>query len=204
MKLFYQTHSPYARKVLVLAHELGIASSLEVIHHETSPTSPNETIYKANPLGKVPVLILPDATALFDSIVICEYLDDLSDGPKLIPANGPERYKALRLQALAQGMCDVGIKLRWEVERRPEALRYPAYADGQAFKLKEAYRFIEEHVDLNGPITLGHIALATALDWIALRQLSDFSAQARLTEWYQTFCERASMRATEYSGQTHD
>lgn len=175
MKLFYQTHSPYARKVLVLAHELGIASSLEVIHHETSPTSPNETIYKANPLGKVPVLILPDATALFDSIVICEYLDDLSDGPKLIPANGPERYKALRLQALAQGMCDVGIKLRWEVERRPEALRYPAYADGQAFKLKEAYRFIEEHVDLNGPITLGHIALATALDWIAFRQLSDFS-----------------------------
>lgn len=204
MKLFYQTHSPYARKVLVLAHELGIASRLEVIHHETSPTSPNETIYKANPLGKVPVLILPDATALFDSIVICEYLDDLSDGPKLIPANGPERYKALRLQALAQGMCDVGIKLRWEVERRPEALRYPAYADGQAFKLKEAYRFIEEHVDLNGPITLGHIALATALDWIAFRQLSDFSAQARLTEWYQTFCERASMRATEYSGQTHD
>ncbi|MEO4017754.1 MULTISPECIES: glutathione S-transferase family protein [Pseudomonas] len=204
MKLFYQTHSPYARKVLVLAHELGIASNLEVIHHETSPTSPNEVIYKANPLGKVPVLMLPDDTALFDSIVICEYLDDLSDGPKLIPASGPERYKALRLQALAQGMCDVGIKLRWEVERRPEALRYPAYADGQAFKLKEAYRFIEEHVDLNGPITIGHIALATALDWIAFRQLSDFCAQARLTEWYQTFCERASMRATEYSGQTHD
>ena len=109
MKLYYQTHSPYARKVLVLAHELGIASSLEVIHHETSPTSPNATIYQANPLGKVPVLILPDDSALFDSIVICEYLDDLSDGRKFIPASGPERYQALRLQALAQGMCDVGI-----------------------------------------------------------------------------------------------
>jgi len=204
MKLYYQTHSPYARKVLVLAHELGIASSLEVIHHETSPTSPNATIYQANPLGKVPVLMLPDDSALFDSIVICEYLDDLSNGRKFIPASGPERYKALRLQALAQGMCDVGIKLRWEVKRRPEALRYPAYAEGQAYKLKEAYRFIEEHVDLNGPITVGHIALATALDWIAFRQLSDFSAQARLSEWYQTFCQRASMRATEYSGQTHD
>ena len=186
MKLYYQTHSPYARKVLVLAHELGMASSLEVIHHETSPTSPNATIYQANPLGKVPVLMLPDDSALVDSIVDCRV------------------NKALRLQALAQGMCDVGIKLRWEVERRPEALRYPAYADGQAYKLKEAYRFIEEHVDLNGPITVGHIALATALDWIAFRQLSDFSAQARLSEWYQTFCQRASMRATEYSGQTHD
>jgi glutathione S-transferase len=204
MKLFYQTHSPYARKVLVLAHELGIESRLEVIHHETSPTSPNETIYKANPLGKVPVLILPDGTALFDSIVICEYLDDLNDGPKLIPQKGPERYEALRLQALAQGICDVGIKLRWEVERRPEALRYPAYAEGQAYKLEEAYRFIEKNIDLNGPLTLGHIALATALDWIAFRNLSDFSSQQRLTEWQQTFCERASMQATTYSGQTHD
>ncbi|WP_426232967.1 glutathione S-transferase [Pseudomonas sp. TWP3-2] len=204
MKLYYQTHSPYARKVLVLAHELGIASSLEVIHHETSPTSPNATIYKANPLGKVPVLILDDGSALFDSIVICEYLDNLNDAPKFIPPKGPERYAALQLQALAQGMCDVGIKLRWEVERRPQALRYPAYADGQAYKLKEAYRFIEQHVDLNGPITLGHIALATALDWIAFRKLSDFSAQPRLSEWHQTFCERASMRATEYCGQTHD
>ncbi|MFW9079116.1 glutathione S-transferase [Pseudomonas sp. P2757] len=204
MKLYYQTHSPYARKVLVLAHELGIASSLEVIHHETSPTSPNATIYKANPLGKVPVLILDDGSALFDSIVICEYLDNLNDAPKFIPPKGPARYAALQLQALAQGMCDVGIKLRWEVERRPQALRYPAYADGQAYKLKEAYRFIEQHVDLNGPITLGHIALATALDWIAFRKLSDFSAQPRLSEWHQTFCERASMRATEYCGQTHD
>lgn len=204
MKLFYQTHSPYARKVLVLAHELGIASSLEVIHHETSPTSPNATIYKANPLGKVPVLILDDGSALFDSIVICEYLDNLNDRPTFIPPKGAERHAALQLQALAQGMCDVGIKLRWEVERRPEALRYPAYAEGQAYKLKEAYRFIEQHVDLNGPITLGHIALATALDWIAFRQLSDFSAQTRLSEWHQTFCERASMRATEYCGQTHD
>lgn len=204
MKLYYQTHSPYARKVLVLAHELGIASSLEVIHHETSPTSPNATIYKANPLGKVPVLILEDGSALFDSIVICEYLDNLNDRPTFIPPKGAERYAALQLQALAQGMCDVGIKLRWEVERRPEALRYPAYAEGQAYKLNEAYRFIEQSVDLNGPVTLGHIALATALDWIAFRQLSDFSAQPRLSEWHQTFCERASMRATEYCGQTHD
>lgn len=204
MKLLYQTHSPYARKVLVLAHELGISASLDVIHHETSPTSPNKTIYQANPLGKVPVLILPDGTALFDSIVICEYLADLNEEPRLIPPKGPERYKALRLQALAQGICDVGIKLRWEMERRPEALRYPAYAEGQAYKLEETYRFIEKNIELSGPMTLGHIALATALDWIAFRNLSDFSHQQRLTEWQQAFCERASMQATTYSGQTHD
>ncbi|WP_440091744.1 glutathione S-transferase family protein [Pseudomonas syringae] len=204
MKLLYQTHSPYARKVLVLAHELGLSSSLEVIHHETSPTSANEAIYSVNPLGKVPVLVMPDGVALFDSIVICDYLDTLHDGPRFIPLDGTERYEALRLQALAQGMCDVGIKLRWEVERRPQALRYPAYAEGQAYKLEQAFDFVEQRIDLNGQTTIGHIALATALDWIAFRELSDFSSRKRLAEWYGTFCERASMRATEYSGQTHD
>jgi len=204
MKLFYQTHSPYARKVLVLAHELEIASRLDVIHHETSPTNPNATIYNVNPLGKVPVLVLSNGEALFDSIVICDYLDNLHGGLRLIPLEGAERYQALRLQALAQGLCDVGIKLRWEVERRPEALRYPAYAEGQAYKLDQTYCFIENHIALNGRTTIGHIALATALDWIAFRKLSDFSSQQRLAEWYQTFCERPSMRATEYSGKTHD
>lgn len=204
MKLFYQTHSPYARKVLVLAHELGLASQLEVIHHETSPTTRNPAIYQANPLGKVPVLMLPDGMALFDSMVICDYLDTLQDGRAFIPAEGPERYQALRLQALAQGICDVGIKLRWEVERRPQALRYPAYAEGQAYKLEETWRFLEQQIDLDGPVTLGHVALATALDWIAFRGLSDFSSQPHLTRWYQRFCERPSMQATRYSGQTHD
>ena len=204
MKLFYQTHSPYARKVLVAAHELGLVTQLEVIHHETSPTTRNEIIYQANPLGKVPVLLLPDGIALFDSIVICEYLDDLHAGHRLIPLQGAPRFEALRLQALAQGMCDVGIKLRWEVERRPEALRYPAYAEGQAYKLTEAYRFLENNIDLSGTITIGHVALATALDWIAFRRLSDFSTYPRLMQWFQEFGERPSMRATEYCGQTHD
>ncbi len=203
MKLFYQTHSPYARKVLVLAHELGLASRLEVIHHETSPTTRNPVIYQANPLGKVPVLMLPDGMALFDSIVICEYLDTLCEGPGLIPPQGPERFRALRLQALAQGLCDVGIKLRWEVARRPPALRYPAYAEGQAYKVEQALRFLDDQ-DLQGAITLGHIALATALDWLVFRQLADVSAHPRLIAWYRAFCERPSMRATEYSGQTHD
>lgn len=204
MKLYYQTHSPYARKVLVMAHELGLAERLEVIHHETSPTTRNETIYQANPLGKVPVLILPKGEALFDSVVICDYLDTSHQGPKLIPLQGPERYQALRLQALAQGLCDVGIKLRWEVERRPVHLRYPAYGDGQKYKLEESYRYLEQQVELDGPLNVGHIALGTALDWIVFRELSDFSQHPRLSAWYQRFCNRPSMRATEYSGQTHD
>jgi len=203
MKLLYQTHSPYARKVLVMAHELGLASWLDVVHHETSPTTRNEVIYQANPLGKVPILLLPDGEALHDSSVICDYLDGLSEGPRLIPAAGRERYAALRLQALAQGLCDVGIKLRWELERRPEHLRYPTYAEGQAYKLAQSWRYLDE-LALDGPLHLGHIALATALDWITFRDLADFSGYRRLNDWYLDFCTRPSMQVTRYSGQTHD
>jgi len=101
MQLLSQTHTPYARKVLVAAHELGIAERMAVVSHETSPTRRNETVYAANPLGKVPVLICDDGLKLFDSIVICDYLDTLHGG-RLVPAGGSERHMALRLQALAQ------------------------------------------------------------------------------------------------------
>ena len=77
MKLLYQTHSPYARKALVFAHEAGLAERIEVIHHETSPTQRNEQVYAENPLGRVPVLIRPGLPPIFDSVVICEYLDKL-------------------------------------------------------------------------------------------------------------------------------
>ena len=131
MKLLYQTHSPYARKVLVAAHEVGLADKLEVVHQETSPTRRNEDVISLNPLGKVPVLICDDGLVLFDSTVICEYLDGMHEGQKLIPASGKTRWLALRLQALAQGIADSGIAVRWEAERRPDALRWPTMRDAQ-------------------------------------------------------------------------
>lgn len=204
LQLFYQTHSPYARKVLVFAHEVGLVPRLDVVHHETSPTRQNEQVFRVNPLGKVPVLVCEDGTALFDSPVICEYLDELHDRPKLVPAQGPARWEALRLQALAQGICDAGILLRWEQERRPQAFRYAPFADGQAEKLVESYEFIERAISLEGPVTVGHIALATALDWIVFRQLPVFGSYPRLMEWYGEFILRPSMQATSYSGKTQD
>ena len=143
MKLLYQTHSPYARKVLVAAHEMGLHRSLEVVHHETSPTRRNEDVFELNPLGKVPVLICDDGTALFDSNVICEYLDGLHHGPRLIPSHPQLRYRALRMQALAQGIADAGITARWESERRPAELRWPVMHDGQVQKIAAACDFLE-------------------------------------------------------------
>ena len=205
MKLLYQTHSPYARKVLVMAHEAGLAGRIEVIHHETSPTRRNEAVYAANPLGKVPVLICEDGLALFDSVAICDHLDGLHDGPRLIPPAGRARALTLRLQALAQGLADAGIALRWETERRPEALRHPPLAEGQAAKLVAAYDFVEREVDLGGPVELGRIALATALSWLEFRGLPAFRpGRPRLTAWFDAFSRRPSMLATPLSGETHD
>lgn len=205
MKLLYQTHSPYARKVLVLAHETGLAGQIEVIHHETSPTRRNDEVFAANPLGKVPVLTLDDGTTLFDSSVICEYIDGLHGGPRMIPAQAGARMLALRLQALAQGIADAGILVRWETERRPEALRWPALAQGYAEKLVASYDFIEQEVDLDCPVDVGQIALATALSWIEFRALTPFmEGRPKLKRWYAAFAQRTSMQVTDYSGATHD
>ena len=197
MKLFYQTHSPYARQVLVLALETGLADRLEVTHHETSPTLRNEAVFAVNPLGKVPALMLDDGFALFDSAAICDYLDGLHGGTRLIPPSGRERLLALRLQAVAHGITDAGSWVRQETQRRPEPYRYAPMREGQTQKLVAAYDFLEREPALDGPLDIGQIALACALSWIEFRHLPGFrEGRARLAGWYDRFCERPSMLAT--------
>ncbi|MGX8012631.1 glutathione S-transferase family protein [Mesorhizobium sp. ORM8.1] len=204
MILYYQTHSPFARKALVFALEVGIADRLEVIHHETSPTLRNARVYAENPLGKVPVLLRPGAAPIFDSDVICAYFDTLHDGRRLLPQDGEARWQALRLQSVAQGLAQTGIALRWETERRPEELRYVALADGYREKIEASYDWIESTLDDEAPLHVGHIALATTLSWMAFRHLPSFRSRARLTRWFEAFEKRASMLATPPSGDTHD
>lgn len=203
--LFYQTHSPYARKALVFAHEAGLAGRLDVVHQETSPTRRNDAVFALNPLGKVPVLAWPGAEPLFDSDVICAFLDTRHDGPRLIPAEGPARWTALRRQAIAQGLSDSGIALRWETVRRPETLRYPPLAAGYADKLVASYDWLEQDLGDAPPVDIGTIALATALAWLAFRELPDFRAgRPRLARWFESFAARPSMLATPLYGQTQD
>lgn len=205
MKLLYQTHSPYARKALVFAHEAGLAERIEVEHQETSPTNRNELVFTENPLGKVPVLIRPGRSPIFDSDVICAYLDTLHNGPKLIPPSGESRWQALRLQAVAQGLADAGIAIRWETVRRPEQLRYTPLRDGYVDKLIASYDWLERELDVASSIHVGHIALATTLGWLEFRALPGFRHnRPRLAAWFDGFEARPSMRATPLSGETRD
>lgn len=205
MKLLYQTHSPYARKTLVFAHEAGLADRIEVVHHETSPTNRNEEVFAENPLGKVPVLLRPGLSPIFESDVICAYLDTLHGGPALIPAGGEARWGALQVQAVAQGLADSGIAVRWETVRRPEELRYAPLRDGYVEKLLASYDWLERELNVSGTVHVGHIALATCLSWLEFRDLPSFRpGRPRLTAWFDEFEARASMRATPLSGDTHD
>lgn len=209
MKLLYQTHSPYARKVLVAAHELGLQQQLQVIHHDTSPTLRNDDIFALNPLGKVPVLILDDGLVLYDSSVICEYLDTLHTTAPLIPREPQARLLTLRRQALATGMADAGIAARWEAERRPEAVRWPPMLQGQLEKIAAACDVLEHELAAplaeDDPAGLGDIAIATTLSWIAFRHVYPFAqGRPRLSAWYERFSERRSMQATTLAGNTRD
>lgn len=205
MKLLYQTHSPYARKVLVAAHEMGLDDRLEVIHHETSPLRRNQEIFALNPLGKVPVLLVGNQPAIFDSNVICEYLDGLHNGRKWIPSEPAAHFSALRMQALAQGLADAGICARWEAQRRPEALRWPEMHDGQVQKVAATCDFLENEIDVEKRPDLGDVAVATALSWIEFRDVYPFSVgRPRLSAWYHAFCARPSMLATALTGETRD
>ena len=205
MKLLYQTHSPYARKALVFAHEVGIANGIEVIHQETSPTLRNEEVFAMNPLGKVPVLVRPGLPPIFESDVICAYFDTLHSGRKMIPESGEARWLALQIQAVAQGICDAGILVRWETLRRPEKLRYPPLTDGYLEKVTTSFDWLERHLDVESPIHIGHIAIAPALSWVEFRALADFRPRRpRLVEWFDEFERRPSMQATPLSGETQD
>lgn len=205
MQLLYQTHSPYARKALVFAHELGLAERIAVVHHETSPTLRNEGVFAVNPLGKVPVLVRPGQAPIFDSDVICAYLDTLHHGRRLIPPDGEARWQALAMQAAAQGLCEAGIAIRWETVRRPEHLRYAPLRDGYVEKLVASYDWLERELDPGAPLHVGHIALATALSWLEFRELPSFRQQRpRLSAWFDAFEARPSMRATPLSGDTQD
>ncbi|EZF31146.1 Glutathione S-transferase [Trichophyton interdigitale] len=233
MKLLYQTHSPYARKVLVFAHEAGLAADIQVVHQETSPMRANAEVYAQNPLGKVPVLLRgridqadqadqadpsPETTsALFDSNVICEYLDTRHQGRPLVPREGEARWQALRIQAVASGLADVGIAVRWETTRRPETLRYPELSANLSRKLVESFDWLERELDVDvdgkdndedggGAVHVGHIALATALSWLLFRGVGEDFRQGRprLAAWFERFESRPSMKATPLSGETLD
>ncbi len=197
MQLCYSPTSPYARKVLVAARESGLDSRMELI--QVNPWDANSGIAQKNPLAKVPLLILDDGTHLFDSPVICEYLNSLLADPRLIPANGPERWDVLRLQALADGMMDAALLIFLEHSRREEGERSAWWLNLQLETLRTAVRALEALVPVfSASPDIGQIATGCALGYLDFRitELDWRSGAPLLSHWFQRFSSRPSMQAT--------
>ncbi|MCG8425009.1 MAG: glutathione S-transferase [Proteobacteria bacterium] len=204
MKLYYSPASPFARKVLIAAHEIGIHRDIELISAHITPIQTDDSVNQANPLGKIPALVVDrtesqDGAALYDSRVICEYLDSLHDGPRLIPGDSTARWTALRRQAQGDGIMDAAILRRYETVLRPQALRWDEWSEGQNGKINRALDDLERQADLIGEVLdIGTITIACALGYLDLRfPEEDWRAgRTRLTAWFERFAARPSFQAT--------
>jgi glutathione S-transferase len=199
LKLFYSPTSPYVRKCLVCAHETGLIDRIELPPAAPHPVNRDRALVAINPLGKLPTLLTDDGAVLYDSRVICEYFDALAGG-RLIPAGGPARWSALVDQSLADGILDAAVLTRYETVVRPEALRWPAWIEGQLDKVHCGLAEIERRAATFGArIDIGTIATGCALAYVDFRYpaLDWHSRCPTASAWFTSFSQRPSMRATE-------
>lgn len=198
MKLHYSQTSPYVRKALVLALETGLADRLERVTRAPNPVGADAGLNQANPLGKIPALETDDGQVLYDSPVVCEYLDTLHDGPRLFPADA-SRWDALRRQALADGILDAAVLIRYETWLRPEALRWNEWVSGQRGKIERALDALEHDVARwRERLDIGVITTGCALGYLDFR-FDDLGWRSRcpqLAAWYAEFSQRPSMTGT--------
>ena len=161
MKLHWSPKSPYVRKVMVCAHELGVVDRLERVRSVAAMLKPNAALMRDNPLSKIPALVLDDGFTLVDSVVICEYLDELAAG-SLFPPSGMARWRALRWHALGDGLLDTLIL--WRNEREREAPLQPL-VDAFAVKTTATLRMLDAEARAlrDSPFTIGQVTLACAL-----------------------------------------
>jgi glutathione S-transferase len=197
MTLHWSPRSPYVRKVMIVAHELGLADRLRTVRTLVGGTTPHLALMRENPLGKIPTLVMEDGTVIYDSPVICEYLDTLHDGPKLFP-RWPERLTALRQLALGDGMLDIALAWLGERFRPAERQSAPHIALWEG-KIRACVEALEQEADAltASRLTIGHIAIGVALSYLDFRfgNLRWREDHPRLTAWHATFDARPSVVA---------
>lgn len=197
MKLHWSPKSPYVRKAMVCAHELGVVDRIELVRSVVAMVKPNASLMLENPLSKIPTLVLDDGFVLFDSVVICEYLDDLAGGT-LFPKQGREKWQALRWHAFGDGLLDALIL--WRNEREREV---PMQVLIDAFDLKT--RALLKQFDAEAqalakmPFSIGHVAIGCGLGYLDYRfeALGWRGLAPRLADWFAETSARPSFQATQ-------
>jgi len=196
MKLIYAPTSPFVRKVMVLLHETGQLDDVEIQPVATTPLSTADEAKAANPLGKIPALVRDDGPTLYDSRVICAYLDDRAGSG--LYAGG---WDSQVLEATADGIMDAAVAAVYERRMRPEDKQWDDWVDAQMGKVLGACSALNARwmSHLKGPFDIGHIAVGCALGYVDFRQTDSNwrHSNEALADWYADFESRPSMLATQ-------
>jgi glutathione S-transferase len=199
MKLFYSPTSPFVRKVVACAITRGLDGRIERIRTDAQASPP--TLLAANPLSKVPALLTEDGVALFDSPLICEYLDSVGDEPPLFPDHGASRWVALRYQALADGMMEAAVLARGEILKPQETARQ-AFIERQKAAVARGLAVLEDHPPSEGLRDIGGISVACALGYLDFRYADDAwrDHHPRLAHWFEGAAALPAMAETAPPG----
>jgi glutathione S-transferase len=199
LKLHWSPRSPFVRKVMILAHETGQAEAFERLRTVVAMNKPNAELMRDNPLSKLPTLVLDDGRSLFDSFVICEYLDSLHAGAPLVPKSGEPRWQALRWHALGSGFLDMLVLWRNERDRESQK-QLPELLEAFATKNRATLGRLEREIPAleAAPFGIGHIAIVCALGYLDFRfPQSDWrSGHPRLAAWFTMQSQRPSVQKT--------
>lgn len=198
MKLHWSPRSPFVRKVMIVLKEAGLEARVECVRSVVMVAAPpNPDVLRDNPLGKIPTLVLDDGTALFDSRVICEYLDGIAAG-EVIPRAFENRIECLRWQALGDGLTDV--LLLWRTEQSRGETANAAMIDGFDAKVRAALARLEAETATLGarPFGLGHAAIVCTLGQLDFRypDCGWKAAHPPLARWYDDMQGRPSVAET--------
>ena len=199
MKLYHNPASPFVRKVRVVAAECAVSDRLQLEEIAVSPVSTPDELMEDNPLGKIPSLMIDGGQCLYDSRVICEYLDTEFNGG-LYPQSGPDRWDVLRLQAIADGFCDAAVLVRYEGFIRPQDKQWSEWAEGQLGKCRRALDVLENEVlSFADQLNIGTLSVAIALGYFDFRNPDEAwrDRAPSLASWYEQFSKRPSLQQTQ-------
>lgn len=187
MKLRFSAASPFARKCAMAGHVLGFADNIQMVDNAADP---GDAVRARNPLNKIPLLITDDGEAIFDSVVISDYLDHLAGGGRIIPLEAKARFRVLTLQALADGIMDAAILIMYEGRYRDEQQVSARWIDHQQKKVDAGLAWLEAHVP-GEAVDVGAIAVAAALGYLDYRFKGTWrAAHPRLAVWQDDFAKR--------------
>ncbi len=196
MLLHHNPASPFVRMVRVLAHETGQADDIEESVATILPIERHAATSDANPLGRIPTLVTDDGEAIFDSRVICAYLANRAGNTEIHPSTN---FRVMTLFALAQGLCDSAVNLRYETGLRPEALQWDQWINRQ----RERIGIVLDDLNANwqddlSAVHVGSIGVAAALGYLDFRypDLGWRDGRDGLAAFYESFSQRPSMQAT--------